>query len=335
MELNLYICPGASGQRTPMALTWHHYGQASKGKNRRYYWDRVPGHTIWKLVMLYRVKEDHKARDAHAVGAYQWSKYCQPLEHKKTIWRRHCSTSGWNAVWRAMTEVPWRWRKWVTKFATGKFAHGKNMRQWQFWMASHCPCYHQELEDKQHILWCTAPTAQDHWNKVMQDLEAWLQSAKMDPKLAKAIMAGLRGWYSGANLSPMNLQAVIQQNWLGWDLFTEGRLSQEWQTEQAKFWAIIKRHRLSKQWVAELIKKLWEICGICGCIEMRSSIPLKWQEFKSWKTTSTLDSSGIPKWKQGSPMGGTVPTTNSTRKSVRVTGDHKSTVAGYTRGCQM
>jgi len=106
----------------------------------------------------------------------------------------------------------------------------------------------------------TCSGGRDDLGKAMQDLEGWLCSSKTDPKLVEAIMAGLRGWYSGTNLLPMtNLQAVIQQNWLEWDLFMEGGISQEWQTEQAKLWATIKMCRLSKQWVSELIKKLWDI----------------------------------------------------------------------------
>jgi len=127
-------------------------------------------------------------------------------------------------------------------------------------MDSNCPHCNQEMEDKQHILQCMAVTAQQCWNKVLQDLEGWLRSVNMDPKLAEAIMAGLRGWYSRENLFPMtNLLIVTQQNQLGWDLFVEGGLLRLWQLEQAKFWATIKTCRLSKRWVLELIKKLWEV----------------------------------------------------------------------------
>jgi len=158
-----------------------------------------------------------------------------------------------------MTEVAWWRRKWVTKYVTGDYAHGKNMRRWQFQTVSNCPCCNQEMEDKQHILWCMALAAQHYWNKVLQDLVGWLCSANMEPKLVEAIMAGLCSWYSGKNLLPMmNIPAVTQQNQLGWALLVEG-LTRLWQIEQAKFWATIKMHRLSKRWVLELIKKLWEV----------------------------------------------------------------------------
>jgi len=166
----------------------------------------------------------------------------------------------WDAIRRAMTDTTWRRRKWVTKFATGDFAHGKNMRRWRFRTVSNCPRCNQDGEDKQHILRCPAPTAQQRWNIALQELEGWLRSAKTDPKLAEAIIAGLRGWYSGDQLIPMpNLPAVIQQNQLGWALLLEGGLSRMWQTEQAKFWTTIKTRKSSKRWVSELIKKLWEI----------------------------------------------------------------------------
>jgi len=188
------------------------------------------------------------------------AKLIQHWKQKKRFGDSTAEQVDWDAIRRAMTEVTGSRRKWVTKFATGEFAHGKNMKRWGFRTISKCPRCDHELEDKLHILHCQAPSAQQRWNQTLTELEEWLRSAQTEPKIAEAIMAGLRGWYAGENLVPMtHTDATSQQNQLGWGLLVEGCLSRQWQLEQAKFWTTIKTRKSSKRWVSELIKKLWNI----------------------------------------------------------------------------
>jgi len=122
----------------------------------------------------------------------------------------------WDAMHKAMTEVPWRRRKWVTKFATGEFAHGENMKHWKFRTISKCPHCSNDPEDKMHILHCPAPTAQLQWQQALQELEKWLRVANTDPKIVEALLTGLQGWYDGIHLVPVrNMLAAGQQNQLG------------------------------------------------------------------------------------------------------------------------
>jgi len=106
----------------------------------------------------------------------------------------------WESVRRAMTEVGWQQHKWVTKLATGDFAHGENMRHWRFQTVSQWLCCGQGPEDKTHVFTCPAPSARACWETAISQLEEWLQKEQTDPQLIVEILEGLRGWYTGENL---------------------------------------------------------------------------------------------------------------------------------------
>jgi len=87
-----------------------------------------------------------------------------------------------------------------------------------------------------------------------------LPTERIFPQLVEAIVGGLQGWYSGANLQSFSKQpAFIQQCDLGWNMFLEGGLSRLWKQEQDDFWKRVKSHKSSKRWTSELIKKLWGV----------------------------------------------------------------------------
>jgi len=91
-------------------------------------------------------------------------------------------------------------------------------------------------------------------------LKDWLWKAKTNPQLVEAIVGGLQGWYSGADLHLVSeWPAFIQQCSLGWNTFLEGELLGLWRQEQDNFWKRIKTQKSSKQWMLELIKKLWAV----------------------------------------------------------------------------
>jgi len=51
----------------------------------------------------------------------------------------------------------------------------------------------------------------------------------------------------------------MDQESLGWDLFLDGWLAKSWWLHQAAVWQSAQSHWSSRQWVAELIKKLWNV----------------------------------------------------------------------------
>jgi len=119
---------------------------------------------------------------------------CQHWQCKKKFGKSASDQVDWTLVGWAMTETGWSWRKWVTRFTSGEFAHGVNMWQWKFWMSSKCPCCSQEVEDKTHIIWCPSESAKKCWTDALGELKDWLQTAQTDPQLVEVIISGLQGW---------------------------------------------------------------------------------------------------------------------------------------------
>jgi len=64
---------------------------------------------------------------------------CKHWHHKRRFGTGASEQVDWTSVRRAMTEVRWSRRKWVTKFTSGEFAHGVNMQRWHFQTSSKCP----------------------------------------------------------------------------------------------------------------------------------------------------------------------------------------------------
>jgi len=88
----------------------------------------------------------------------------------EAVWK----TIDWKSVHRAMREIPLPRRRWVSKFISGHFSHGKNMQRWKFRTTAQCPRCHESLEDKKHILKCPAPEAAELWSTSISHLKQWL-----------------------------------------------------------------------------------------------------------------------------------------------------------------
>jgi len=91
-----------------------------------------------------------------------------------------------------------------------------------------------------------------------QALVFW--DSNMVHELAEAILWGLNKWQDPhtSNGLPAS-QYLMDQESLGWDLFLDGWLVKSWQLHQAAVWQSTQSHWSSRQWVAELIKKLWNV----------------------------------------------------------------------------
>jgi len=116
------------------------------------------------------IKQWHLSLHEHINGG----KLCKHWSWTGQLGEGTADLVDWESVRRAMMEVGWQRRKWVTKLATGDFAHGENMRRWRFRTVSQCPRCGQGPEDIKHVFTCPAPLARACWETAIGQLEEWL-----------------------------------------------------------------------------------------------------------------------------------------------------------------
>ncbi len=166
----------------------------------------------------------------------------------------------WDGVGRAYKESSPTVRRWATKHTSGFFAHGKNMKRWKLRTADSCPRCGQDLEDKAHITQCPDIEAGLIWQHSLKDLEKWLRESNTAHELSAAIIWGLQRWREPqSDILPPTGQYVYDQTELGWDHFLDGWLVKSWRLHQEALWQSARSRRSSKRWIAELIKKLWNV----------------------------------------------------------------------------
>jgi len=166
----------------------------------------------------------------------------------------------WDGVGRAYQESTPTVRWWATKHTSGFFAHGKNMTRWQFRTSASCPRCGQVLEDKAHITQCPDADASLTWQHSVKELGKWLRDNNTAHELAAAIIWGLQQWREpNQDDAPPVGQFVQDQTIIGWERFLDGWLAKSWRLHQEELWQSVRSRRSSKRWIAELIKKLWNV----------------------------------------------------------------------------
>jgi len=133
------------------------------------------------------------------------------------------------------------------------------MHKWKFRTATKCPRCPEPVEDKRHILECPNLAACELWEKSIKQLEEWLKAEGTERSIRKQLMHGLQMWTTPEHLpttldSPLEAQEQIGKHYM-WDSW----LSREWQQQQDQIWQQIKSRKSSRQWMSEIIKKLWNI----------------------------------------------------------------------------
>jgi len=121
-----------------------------------------------------------------------------------------------------------------------------------------CPRCPEPLEDKRHIVRCQNPEAKELWNQSLTKLTSWLKEQGTKLKVAAQLINGLQCWYNGQDV-PEGLFFMAAQQEVGTNSWLDGWIHFEWRQAQAKYWEGIQTCKSSKQWTADLIKKLWLI----------------------------------------------------------------------------
>jgi len=160
---------------------------------------------------------------------------------------------------KAMNSLPKAKQQWVSKFASKFLPYGKNMQRWKLRTQAKCPRCSCLIEDKDHIIRCTAESAKARWNKALMDLDNWMQAAKTQPQLRQDIISGLQHWYEGTSSPRDSMDGSTARNIqdsMGWGIAFEGCIAIQWREEQEQYLKAFQSRKSSKRWTTELLKRL-------------------------------------------------------------------------------
>ena len=186
----------------------------------------------------------------------------------------------WAAIATACEKKSFKWKRWSSKMASSFIPTGAVMEDQGLWKNSKCPrnCG-GKLETSEHVLTC--PKANVKWTQLSTILKEWGCNADADPAMIQAINDGISSWRSeeqatarddnneaedkqvGEENHPedqcMVKEASHHQHMIGWGAAALGFLSNKWQLVQQQHFHKTGSNQSSKQVIAVLIRKLWDI----------------------------------------------------------------------------
>jgi len=186
----------------------------------------------------------------------------QAIKHWKTKFQlpnQLWTTIDWNILEQAYKESKEPIQCWVVKYMSGFLVMG---RIWRDDSTDWCPIAHAvEKWRTRHILHNVSKILQQKFGIwPLKKLKQWFQVSNTWHKVADAILWCLSQWHGTALASDCPiLHSVLDQELLGWDWLLDGWVVQSWTEFQEQCWALVWSHCSGKHWVAELIKKLWNV----------------------------------------------------------------------------
>jgi hypothetical protein len=151
-------------------------------------------------------------------------------------------------------------RAFISKHTVGMCGAGKFMQRRKKSKTADCPrC--GTFEDVPHAWTCPDNKGTQIWETYIIKLQEWMTSIDNDPNIQAAVLEHLKGWCSGpvinSHYTPHLQQVIHQQNLLGWQLFFEGWLLQDWVGIQQLYYIMIRSCWSGKRWVVSIINKMW------------------------------------------------------------------------------
>jgi hypothetical protein len=152
------------------------------------------------------------------------------------------------------------------KHSMGYFSTGHNMLWWKKRNTDCCPRCLKPDENAEHIIQCSCANSDELWDSNRHKLDALLSKLDTCPTIQGVILSRLNtwryqhSWYNAfPNASPAIQEIVKLQDAAGWKCAFEGRWVTGWSKIQANHYHRIGSRQSPKQWLAKMIRKLWEI----------------------------------------------------------------------------
>jgi hypothetical protein len=157
-------------------------------------------------------------------------------------------------------------RRWLTKFVTGICGVGTILQLWQHQQHNSCPRCGESNESTQHVLTCKNEAATSTWDNAVDNLETWMKDNDGEPHMIHIICDSLRSWRNGERLPipstaipQIVMEAMIDQDNIGWFNFTNGFLARKWRIIQTAYFKDIRTQRSPDLWMAKCQLRIWEI----------------------------------------------------------------------------
>ena len=195
-------------------------------------------------------------------------------EVSKVIMRKHLISNhtiiptafdmiDWDAIAVKMSSTKQQHKIWITKHVSGFCATNKMMHRRGHEEHSRCPCCHSPdiRETTRHQARCLDPERIILWNDSVDELNQWLTKKDTEPNIQILIIGYLRGrgeveLQSILNLPVRFLELAMEQDTIGWDNFTEGKISCVFRKLQHEYLVSIDSRKTALQWTSQLISKL-------------------------------------------------------------------------------
>ncbi len=171
----------------------------------------------------------------------------------------------WEASENAIKRLGLNRSLWIPKWLAGYAPVGKVMQRYNFQDHAECPRCSQ-FEDTAHVLQCQAPRDINQWKSSLAKLDTWMAKSTTMPALRSTIINRLQAWQQSDPTAaptynwPGVDDLIRKQTSVGWRVFLEGGVLQEWASKQQDYYTWLDRKNTGKRWTTTLIKKLWEIC---------------------------------------------------------------------------
>ena len=100
----------------------------------------------------------------------------------------------------------------------------------------------------------------------MDKLESWMKDNDAEPHMTEIICTSLRAWRNGTNLPfPMTdvpqivIEAMVEQDGIGWYNFTNGFISKKWRLIQIAYFRDLRSLKSAELWISRFQKRIWLI----------------------------------------------------------------------------
>ncbi len=167
----------------------------------------------------------------------------------------------WAARASASKRLSQSQRIWLVKHWSGWCAVGVRAKLRGHQPHAQCPRCECITETPLHVLGCKGSGAAAVWRSLLLKLEVWLDGVNTAPFITSSILHGLKHWHSGDSVDGESHPhpVYLQQTTIGWVGFLQGYHSEEWQSEQEKWYSSTGSSRSASRWASLLVEKIWLI----------------------------------------------------------------------------
>ena len=197
----------------------------------------------------------------------QKRKLQQYWKQKKQIGQESARTIDWKTLEKSAKM--YSRGKWLSKFVTGICGVGFMLQVWKHQNHSSCPRCGEDNEKTQHVLTCKAISATNTWDDAVDDLEKWMTENDGEPHMTGIICSSLRAWRKGERLPfptteipQIVMEAMIDQDNIGWYNFTNGFISKKWRIIQKAYFKDLRCQKSPDLWMAKCQLRIWEIAWL-------------------------------------------------------------------------